>query len=168
MSFPRPGDYVHANRLYTLSAQLASSRPLYEASVYPREELSLALANRCAASLQAGDAIAALADAEAVTKLKRAWPKGWFRKAKALVALGRHEDAREAVLLGLEFEPTNEVCLSPFPFFLFLLLPKSTHCSRPLPSFKEYDASCKWEGFWHDRSSATAKRIDRFRYVFVF
>jgi translocation protein SEC72 len=117
----RTGDYALANRLYTLSAQLASSRPLYEASIYAREELSVALANRCAASLQAGDAAAALADAEAVTKLKRAWPKGWFRKAKALVALGRLDDAREAVLLGLEFEPQNEVLFLPF-FLSFVII----------------------------------------------
>lgn len=53
--------------------------------------------------------IKSLADADAVVQIKRPWSKGHFRKGKALMALDRHEEARDAILLGLEFEPSNEV-----------------------------------------------------------
>lgn len=53
--------------------------------------------------------VKSLADADAVVQIKRPWSKGHFRKGKALMALDRHEEARDAILLGLEFEPSNEV-----------------------------------------------------------
>lgn len=53
----------------------------------------------------------ALADAEVVVTLKRPWTKGHFRKARALVGLGRHEEARQALVDGLQFEPNDKVCL---------------------------------------------------------
>lgn len=67
------------------------------------------LSNRAAAFASLGDHLSALIDAEAVIQLRRPWSKGHFRKAKALVGLNQLEDAREALLLGLQFEPTNEV-----------------------------------------------------------
>lgn len=74
-----------------------------------REELSTLLSNRAAAYIADKDYIGALTDAEVVTQIKRPWGKGHFRKARALVELGRYEDAKEAVLLGLAFEPTSTV-----------------------------------------------------------
>ncbi|KEI39172.1 uncharacterized protein L969DRAFT_428530 [Mixia osmundae IAM 14324] len=106
----KAGNNADAIKMYTLAADLASSRPLFESSQYIREELSVALSNRSAAYLNAGQNVEALADAETVIKLKRNWDKGHFRKAKALVAFGRLFDARDALLLGLEFEPDNELC----------------------------------------------------------
>jgi translocation protein SEC72 len=74
-----------------------------------REELSTVISNRSAAFFEAGDYIGALVDAETVISLRRNWSKGHFRKAKALVGLLEFDDAKEALRLGLQFEPTNAV-----------------------------------------------------------
>lgn len=74
-----------------------------------REDLSLVLSNRSAAYLESGDTISALVDAEVVVQLRRPWSKGHFRKARALLKLDRYEEAKEAVLVGLSFEPDNKV-----------------------------------------------------------
>ncbi|GAA5848932.1 hypothetical protein JCM8547_006391 [Rhodosporidiobolus lusitaniae] len=102
------GQWDDAVKLYTISAELAASRPVFEANVYARDELSLALANRSAAYMGKGEYVNALVDAEAVIQLKRPWIKGHFRRGKALVAMGRLEEGREAFLLGLQFDPTAE------------------------------------------------------------
>jgi translocation protein SEC72 len=94
---------------YTLAASLAATRPVFEASGHAREELAVLLNNRAAAYLSAKKWVEALADAEAVIKLKRATVKAHFRKGRALLGMERFEDAREAYLLGLEFDPSNEV-----------------------------------------------------------
>ena len=57
-----------------------------------------------------GDYLSALVDAEAVINFKRPWSKGHFRKAKALMKMERWHEAKDAIELGLTFEPTNAVC----------------------------------------------------------
>ena len=74
-----------------------------------REELATVLSNRSVAFLEAGDLLSALVDAEHVINLKRPWSKGHFRKAKALIALQEYEEARDAVNVGLQFEPKSTV-----------------------------------------------------------
>ncbi|GAA6053406.1 hypothetical protein JCM3770_002308 [Rhodotorula araucariae] len=101
-------EWADAIKLYTISAEMAASRPVFEANVYARDELALALCNRSAAYLCAGELVNALVDADAVVQLKRPWIKGHFRKGKALVAMGRLDEGREAFLLGLQFDPTAE------------------------------------------------------------
>lgn len=73
-----------------------------------REELSTVVSNRSAAFLDATDVIGALIDAETVIGLRRNWAKGHFRKAKALLAMGEFEEAKDALILGLQFEPDNK------------------------------------------------------------
>ena len=102
-------NFGEAAKLYTMSAEIAGSRPAFEASVYARDELALALSNRSAAFLGAGLKVEALADADAVIQLKRPWVKGHFRRGKALAAMERWEEANEALLLGLQFDPASEV-----------------------------------------------------------
>ena len=92
---------------YTAAASIASSRPPWEANQFMREELSTVMSNRSAAYFEAHDYISALADAELVISIRRNWSKGHFRKAKALLGLGRLREAADAVSLGLSFEPTN-------------------------------------------------------------
>ncbi|WFD32494.1 hypothetical protein MSPP1_003542 [Malassezia sp. CBS 17886] len=104
----RKQDYKGAINAYTTSLAIASSRPLWEASQVVQEEISVALANRSAAYAAAGAFIEALCDADAVTKIRRPWGKGHFRKGKALVGLARFEEARAAYELGHQFEPDNE------------------------------------------------------------
>lgn len=43
-----------------------------------------------------------------MVEIKRPWSKGHFRKGKALIALDRLQEARDAILLGLDFEPSND------------------------------------------------------------
>lgn len=96
---------------YTAAAQLAVQRPPWEANQFMREELSTAVSNRSAAYFDLHDYISALADAETVIAVRRNWSKGHFRKAKALLGLGRYREAAEAVRLGLDFDPTSTVRL---------------------------------------------------------
>lgn len=74
-----------------------------------REELSIVISNRSAAHLDTQDYLSALVDAELVIQIRKNWPKGHFRKAKALRAMGKLDDAVDALRLGLAFEPTNTV-----------------------------------------------------------
>ncbi|GAA6044069.1 hypothetical protein JCM8097_005014 [Rhodosporidiobolus ruineniae] len=104
----KAGNWPEAIKLYSISAEMAATRPVFEANVYARDELALALANRSAAYLGAGEFVNALVDADAVIQLKRPWIKGHFRRGKALIGMDRLEEGREALLLGLQFDPTAE------------------------------------------------------------
>lgn len=112
------GNYAEAHQKYSISAQIAVTRPAFEAAVYARDELALALCNRAAATLglvkqQSDMPVAKLdlarEDAEAVVKIKRQWPKGHFRLGKVYQEMGEPDKAREAFLLGLEFDPESKV-----------------------------------------------------------
>lgn len=118
----KKGNNQEAHLRYSVSLAIAQGRPLYEPAVYSKEELALALSNRAAATMalvKEGSSIPnanlefALKDAEAVIKVKRAWPKGHFRLGKVLMEMGRLEQAKDALLFGLEFDPEEKVC---FPF----------------------------------------------------
>lgn len=99
---------------------MALSRPPWELAALSRDETAIALCNRSAAFAFANNWGAALADAETVVALKRPWTKGHFRwvlseaeaecrKSRALVGLGRLEEARQALIDGLQFEPEDKV-----------------------------------------------------------
>lgn len=105
----RAGNVPESIRLYTLSADLASRRALYESNAYARDELAVTLCNRSAAYAQTGEWINSLVDADAVILLKRPWTKGHFRRGKALMGMKRYNEAREAFLLGLQFDPVSVV-----------------------------------------------------------
>ncbi|KAF7722801.1 hypothetical protein EC973_002685 [Apophysomyces ossiformis] len=106
----KSGNYPEAIRFYTMAVDLSWSRPLWEplAFQFVREELAPVLSNRSAAHLALENYVDAFVDAEAVTNLKREWSKGWFRKGKALVGLGRLEEAAEAFKTGLRFDNESE------------------------------------------------------------
>jgi len=107
-----------AIQCYSKAATLAIQRPSWEANKFMREELSTTVSNRSAAYFDAKDYVSALADAETVIAVRRNWPKGHYRKAKALLGLARPREAIDAVKLGLSYEPNNKV--------------RSSHCSsRP-------------------------------------
>jgi len=101
--------YDLALQRYTMAASIAVQRPMWESNQIMREELATVLSNRSVAFLEAGDLLSALVDAEHVINLKRPWSKGHFRKAKALIALREYEEARDAVNIGLQFEPKSTV-----------------------------------------------------------
>ncbi|KAI8393601.1 uncharacterized protein BYT42DRAFT_551618 [Radiomyces spectabilis] len=106
----KTGNYDEAIRFYTMAVDLSWSRPLWEplAFQYVREELAPVLSNRSAAHLALKNYVDAYVDAEMVTRLKREWSKGWFRKGKALYGLGRAEEAAEAFQTGLRFDHESE------------------------------------------------------------
>ncbi|KAI7903773.1 uncharacterized protein BX663DRAFT_507526 [Cokeromyces recurvatus] len=106
----KQGNYKEAIRYYSMAVDLSWSRPLWEplAFQYVREELSPVLSNRSAAHLSLKQYVEAYVDAEMVTRLKREWSKGWFRKGKALVGLHRVEEAAEAFQTGLRFDHESE------------------------------------------------------------
>lgn len=106
----KQANYNEAIRFYTMAVDLSWSRPLWEplAFQYVREELSPVLSNRSAAYLAQRQFVEAYVDAEMVTRLKREWSKGWFRKGKALSGLGRLQEAAEAFQTGLRFDHESE------------------------------------------------------------
>ncbi|KAH8104039.1 hypothetical protein BXZ70DRAFT_1005593 [Cristinia sonorae] len=106
-TFFKSGQRDKAIQRYSMAASLAAQRPPWEASQLMREEVATVMSNRSVAFLEEGDYIDALVDAETVIALKRPWSKGHFRKTKALIQMQQWDDAREAVQLGLNFEPGN-------------------------------------------------------------
>lgn len=105
----KKGDYAEAIKFFTLAIDVAASRPLWESAQVARDELSVCLANRSAAFAAVEDWVNSLVDAEAVVELKKPWLKGHYRKGNALVKLGRYDEARQAYLLGLQFDPDSPV-----------------------------------------------------------
>lgn len=105
----KQGKHRDALTRYTMAANFALQRPPWEANQFMREELSTVISNRSAALFELGDFVGALVDAEAVISLKRPWSKGHFRKAKALIAMSKEQEAMDALSLGLQYEPTNIV-----------------------------------------------------------
>jgi len=99
--------HKEAISMYTMAANVAAQRLAWEPNGLMKEELATVLSNRSAAYAAAGDNISALVDADIVIQVKRPWSKGHFRKAKALTALGQLEEAKEAISLGLAYEPQN-------------------------------------------------------------
>jgi translocation protein SEC72 len=102
--------YEEAANRYSLALEMALARPPWEPASTCREETAILLCNRSAARLGLQEFSGALADAEAVVQLKRPWPKGHFRKCKALQAMGRLKEAKEAIELGLSFDPNDNDC----------------------------------------------------------
>jgi len=103
----KSGQHAQAIGRYNMAASIAVQRPPWEANQFMRDELSTALSNRSAAFHGSKDYISALTDAESVIQIRRNWSKGHFRKAKALIGIGRTSEAGDAIRLGLSFEPNN-------------------------------------------------------------
>ncbi|EAU90043.1 hypothetical protein CC1G_08316 [Coprinopsis cinerea okayama7 len=104
----KSGQHAQALTRYTAAASLATQRAPWENNQILREELTPVMSNRSAAYYDLGDYISALADAEAVIQIRKNWPKGHFRKAKALLGLQKLKEAADAVKLGLSYEPNNQ------------------------------------------------------------
>jgi translocation protein SEC72 len=74
--------YTEALKYYTLAIDMAVSRPPWEPAALCRDETVILLCNRSAAHLALQEYPEALADAEAVVRLKKPWTKGHFRKCR--------------------------------------------------------------------------------------
>jgi len=115
---------------YTQAAGFAMQRAPWEAQQLLREELSTVLSNRSAAHFENGDLVSAITDADAVIQLKKPWSKGHFRKAKALIAIGLLEQAKETVQYGLQFDPTNVEMMGVLQDINFVL---RSYANQPRP-----------------------------------
>lgn len=101
----RKGKYVEAVRLYSLGIQMALQRPLWEPAALVREEVSGLLANRAQAHMATQNWPEGAVDAEASVEARRVGnAKGWWRRGKCLLEMGRLDEARDWVKQGLEVE----------------------------------------------------------------
>ncbi|PHH92933.1 hypothetical protein CDD83_3423 [Cordyceps sp. RAO-2017] len=97
--------YGEAVRLYTLGLQMALTRPLWEPAALVREEVSGLLANRAQAHMAMRAWPEGAVDAEASVEARRVGnAKGWWRRGRCLVEMGRLDEARDWVKSGLEVE----------------------------------------------------------------
>jgi translocation protein SEC72 len=103
-------NFPDAVRFYNLALEMALARPPWEPIVLCRDETVLILASRSTASFLMRDFVNSLADAEACVELKKQWSKGHYRKAKALQAFGRLEEAKRVVEMGLTCDPNDNEC----------------------------------------------------------
>ncbi|KAG5980774.1 hypothetical protein E4U55_003670 [Claviceps digitariae] len=101
----RKGKAAEAGRLYTLGIQMAIQRPVWEPAALVREEIAGLLASRAQVHMSSQNWPEAAIDAEQSVAAKRMGnPKGWWRRGKCLVEMGRLDEAREWVKRGLEIE----------------------------------------------------------------
>ncbi|RMX65369.1 hypothetical protein KXD40_007250 [Peronospora effusa] len=89
-----------AEVLYTRAITINESDPLHQQHIF--------FANRSAARCSMGKADQALEDAEACVALNATHAKGFFRKAQALVKLGRFKEALVALDNAKILEPSNK------------------------------------------------------------
>lgn len=102
--------FADAVRYYSLAIDMALARPAWEPANVCRDESVILLCNRSAARFAMKEYAESLGDAEAVVGLKSTWAKGHFRKCKALQAMGRLEEAKKAIELGLMCDPNDNEC----------------------------------------------------------
>jgi translocation protein SEC72 len=104
----RKNNHVQAIRLYSLAIEMALGRPFWEPAGLVREEVSMLLANRAQARMAMSEWAEGAVDAEASVEMRKVGnPKGWWRRGKCLVEMGRLDEAENWVKQGLEFESTE-------------------------------------------------------------
>ncbi|PSN71122.1 hypothetical protein BS50DRAFT_570530 [Corynespora cassiicola Philippines] len=105
----RKGNYSQAAKLYSLAIDMALGRPHWEPSGLVREEVSGLLSNRAQANMAQQLWAEGAVDAEASVEMKKVGnAKGWWRRGKCLLEMGRLEEAEQWVKQGLEFEATEQ------------------------------------------------------------
>lgn len=105
----RKGNPAGAVKLYTLAVDMALARPHWEPSGLVREEVSGLLSNRAQANMAQQNWAEGSVDAEASVEMKKVGnAKGWWRRGKCLLEMGRLEEAEHWVKQGLEFEATEQ------------------------------------------------------------
>jgi translocation protein SEC72 len=105
----RKGNHDQAVKLYGLAINMALGRPSWEPSGLVREEVSGLLANRAQANMAQQHWAEGAVDAEASVEMRRVGnAKGWWRRGKCLVEMGRFEEADQWVKQALEIEGTEQ------------------------------------------------------------
>ncbi|GAB7342476.1 hypothetical protein MBLNU457_g0675t1 [Dothideomycetes sp. NU457] len=101
----KKGDHAGAVRMYGLGLEMAIQRPVWEPAGLVREELSQLYGNRAQAYMAMGNWAEGAVDAECAVELKKVGNvKGWWRRGKCLLEMGRLEEGREWLREGVEFE----------------------------------------------------------------
>ncbi|EEB08785.1 ER protein translocation subcomplex subunit Sec72 [Schizosaccharomyces japonicus yFS275] len=90
-----------AKRLYSMALKMAASRYRWEPAALTAEETSTLLCNRAAAELALEEYPEALVDADAAISIRKNYGKGYYRKAKALEAMHRFDEAKQTANDGL-------------------------------------------------------------------
>ena len=98
---------IRGNELFQ-SKDYAGAVQQYTEAILLHGNSHILWSNRSAALLGLGDARAALRDAEVCRGLQSDWPRGCYRLASALLALGRYEDAAVAALEGCKLDPQSK------------------------------------------------------------
>ena len=105
----RKGNHSSAVKLYGLAIDMALGRPSWEPSGLVREEVSSLLSNRAQANMAQQLWAEGAIDAEASVEMKKVGnAKGWWRRGKCLLEMGRLDEAELWVKQGLEFEATEQ------------------------------------------------------------
>jgi translocation protein SEC72 len=105
----RKGKHEEAAKMYGLAIHMALGRPAWEPSGLVREELSGLLSNRAQANMAQQNWAEGAIDAEASVEMKKIGnAKGWWRRGKCLLEMGRLEEAALWVKQGLELEATEQ------------------------------------------------------------
>lgn len=105
----RKGNHGQAVKLYGLAIEMALGRPSWEPSGLVREEVSGLLSNRAQANMAQQNWAEGAVDAEASVEMKKVGnAKGWWRRGKCLLEMGRLDEAEQWVKQGLEFEATEQ------------------------------------------------------------
>jgi len=95
----KAGKYQDAIEHFTKAIQLDTENSTGQKHVFH--------SNRSACYFQLGDAKKALEDSEECVRLKPTWARGYERKGKALLKLGRNKEAKDVFKKGLDHEPAN-------------------------------------------------------------
>ncbi|KAJ2513350.1 hypothetical protein H4217_006387 [Coemansia sp. RSA 1939] len=96
--------HFEAAQKYTEALNVAAQRPLWDPSAAIIEETTVLMSNRAACLLALEHASEAYWDAEVVTRLKRGWSKGHFRMGRALMDLGRCDQAAMEFRIGVSLD----------------------------------------------------------------
>lgn len=101
----RKSQYPEAIKLYTYGIDMALGRPVWEPATLLRDEVGAMFANRAQAYMALHLWAEGAVDADtSVAMVKVGNAKGWWRKGRCLVEMGRLVEAREWVARALEFE----------------------------------------------------------------
>lgn len=104
----RKGAYADAVRMYTFGLEMALGRPPWEPAGLVRDEVAALYANRAQAYMAMQAWAEAMVDAETSVEMKRVGnAKGWWRRGRCLLEMGRWEEASDWVARALEFEGTE-------------------------------------------------------------
>lgn len=88
--------------------QLPTADILYSKALEHEPKAHAIFGNRSMTRLSMGQFEEALADANAAIAISEDWPKGHFRRAKALTALDRHAAALDAIRRAVELAPDDK------------------------------------------------------------